>query len=192
MPIKLLAISGSSRNDSVNSRLLAAAMKASRALGAEVTLLDLRTLALPIYDGDLEAAGGLPDGCIALKEALAGHDALLIASPEYNGFFSPLLKNAIDWASRPQEGRPSPFNGKVAGLLAASPGALGGIRGLPAVRQLLSNLGVLVTPGQLSLPRAHEAFDSAGGLLDPTQRQALERVIRELLTTAQAMQAKAD
>ena len=187
MPIKLLAISGSSRQGSVNLRLLDAATHIARTLGAEVTCLDLRTLALPLYDGDLEAASGLPEGCIALKKALAEHDALLIASPEYNGFFSPLLKNAIDWASRPQGSLPSPFAGTVAGLIAASPGALGGIRGLPAVRQLLCNLGVLVTPGQMSLPRAHEAFDAQGALREEASKQMLDRVVRELLATAQAV-----
>jgi NAD(P)H-dependent FMN reductase len=187
MQIKLLAISGSSRQGSVNLRLLNAAATLARALGAEVTCLDLRTLALPLYDGDLEAAEGLPAGCIELKKALVKHDALLIASPEYNGFFSPLLKNAIDWASRPHDGQPSPFSGKLAGLLAASPGALGGIRGLPAVRQLLSNIGVLVIPGQMSLPRAHEAFDARGALLDKGQNQMLERILNELLVTAAAV-----
>jgi chromate reductase len=192
MQIKLLAVSGSSRQGSVNKRLLDAAVSALRTTGAEVTCIDLRMLALPLYDGDLEAAEGLPAGCIALKKALAEHDVLLIASPEYNGFFSPLLKNAIDWASRPQDGQSSPFTGKVAGLLAASPGALGGIRGLPAVRQLLSNLGVLVTPGQMSLPRAHEAFDAQGALLDKGQSQMLERMLSELMTTATALKANAD
>ncbi len=187
MSLKLLAISGSSRKDSVNGKLLAAAVRSVRASGAEVaeiTQLDLRALALPIYDGDLEDSAGLPAGCLALKQALREHDALLVASPEYNGFFSPLLKNAIDWTSRPQEGVPSPFNGKVAALLAASPGALGGIRGLPAVRLLLSNLGVLVTPGQMSLPNALGAFDDAGQLVSAPQREMLERVVEELLTVA--------
>ena len=191
MQIKVLAISGSSRQGSVNTQLLCAGIAIARALGAEVTHLDLRALALPLYDGDLEATGGLPEGCIALKSALSSHHALLVASPEYNGFFTPLFKNAIDWASRPQEGQSSPFAGKVAGLLAASPGALGGIRGLPSVRHLLSNLGVLVTPGQMSLPGALKAFNAQGGLLDTVQNQMLERVIKELLATAQAMQVKA-
>lgn len=192
MTIRLLAISGSSRQGSLNKQLLDAAINVARTLGADVTLIDLRALALPIYDGDLETTAGLPDGCVALKQALAGHDALLLASPEYNGFFSPLLKNAIDWASRPQAGQPSPFAGTVAALLAASPGALGGIRGLPAVRQLLNNLGVLVTPGQMSLPRAHEAFDAQGSLRDPAQHQMLEQMIMELLLTTQAVrQARA-
>jgi NAD(P)H-dependent FMN reductase len=188
MTIKLLAFSGSSRQGSLNARLLAAAVHVAKAQGAEVTVLDLRALALPIYDGDLEESSGLPAGCLALKQALNEHHALLVASPEYNGFFSPLLKNAIDWASRPQEGKPSPFAGKVAALLAASPGGLGGIRCLPSVRQLLSNLGVLVTPGQMSLPNASDAFAANESLANVAQQQMLEKVVADLLQTTQALQ----
>ena len=188
MTIKLLAFSGSSRQGSLNARLLAAAVHAAKAQGAEVTVLDLRALALPIYDGDLEESSGLPAGCLALKQAFYEHHALLVASPEYNGFFSPLLKNAIDWASRPQEGKASPFAGKVAALLAASPGGLGGIRCLPSVRQLLSNLGVLVTPGQMSLPNASDAFAANERLANVAQQQMLEKVVGDLLQTTQALQ----
>jgi NAD(P)H-dependent FMN reductase len=99
-----------------------------------------------------------------------------------------LLKNAIDWASRPQAGKPSPFTGQVAALLAASPGGLGGIRGLPALRQLLSNLGVLVIPGQMSLPNASDAFAATGNLLNAAQQQMLEKVVSELLKTTEALQ----
>ena len=187
MTIKLLAFSGSSRQGSLNNRLLAAAVHAAQALGAEVTVLDLRALDLPIYDGDLEARSGLPAGCLALKQALNAHQALLVASPEYNGFFSPLLKNALDWASRPQAGQASPFTGQVAALLAASPGGLGGIRGLPSVRQLLSNLGVLVMPGQMSLPNASDAFAANESLANAAQQQMLEKVVGDLLQTAQAL-----
>lgn len=190
MQTKLLALCGSSRKDSVNGQLLTAALRYVKTCDVAITRLDLRELALPIYDGDLEASAGLPAGCLTLRQALFEHHALLIVSPEYNGFFTPLLKNAIDWASRPQPGLPSPFAGKVAALLAASPGALGGIRGLPAVRLLLNTLGVLVTAGQMSLPRAHEAFDAQGQLRDASQQQMLERVIKELLTTAHAMQSR--
>lgn len=183
MKPRVLAISGSSRKDSVNKRLLEAATAIARTQGAEVSILDLRTLALPLYDGDLEAVSGLPEGCIRLKQAIREHHALLIASPEYNGFFTPLLKNGIDWATRPQEGFPSPFPGKVAALLAASPGALGGIRGLPAVRILLSGIGVLVTPGQMSLPLAQQSFDERGALINGQQQKMLEGVVTELLRT---------
>lgn len=181
MKIRFLAISGSSRKNSVNKRLLDIAAGIAREQGADVSVLDLRELALPLYDGDLEAASGLPQGCFTLKQAIRDHHALLIASPEYNGFFTPLLKNAIDWATRPQEGWPSPFPGKVAAIIAASPGALGGIRGLPALRILLSGIGVLVTPGQMSLPLAHKAFDEAGALINPQQQKMLEGVVSELL-----------
>jgi chromate reductase, NAD(P)H dehydrogenase (quinone) len=190
MKIRILACSGSSRQDSVNARLLGVAIETATALGAEVTRLDLRTLALPLYDGDLEATAGLPEACLALKRTLIEHHALLIAAPEYNGFFTPLLKNAIDWASRPQKGQPSPFAGKIAALLAASPGALGGIRGLAATRLLLTNLGVLVTPTQMALPVAHEAFDAAGRLRGAAQKDLLDKVVRELLETTLALQAK--
>ncbi|MBP6422128.1 MAG: NAD(P)H-dependent oxidoreductase [Propionivibrio sp.] len=183
MKTRLLAISGSSRQDSVNKRLLNTATDIARKQGAEVNVLDLRTLALPLYDGDLEAASGLPEGCLHLKQAIREHHALLVASPEYNGFFTPLLKNSIDWATRPQEGVPSPFPGKVAAIIAASPGALGGIRGLPALRILLSGIGVLVTPGQMSLPLAHKAFDEKGDLINPQQQKMLEGVVGELLRT---------
>ena len=132
MKTRLLAISGSSRQDSVNKRLLNTATDIARKQGAEVNVLDLRTLALPLYDGDLEAASGLPEGCLHLKQAIREHHALLVASPEYNGFFTPLLKNSIDWATRPQEGVPSPFAGKAAAIIAASPCSLGRIRGLTA------------------------------------------------------------
>ena len=181
MPVRILAFSGSCRQGSHNGRLLAAAAEQAQVQGAEVSVLDLGALDLPLYNADLESAAGLPAGALRLKEAIRSHDALLIASPEYNGFFTPLLKNAIDWASRPQEGMPSPFAGKVAALLAASPGMLGGIRGLPAVRILLSNLGVLVIPAQLALPLAHEAFDARGLLLEARQQQALDAVVAGLL-----------
>lgn len=187
MQPRILAVSGSSRAGSLNLRLLDAACTVARAQGATVTRLDLRALALPLYDGDLEAAQGLPAGALTLKRELATHHGLLLASPEYNGLITPLLKNAIDWASRPQPGQAQPFAGRVATLLAASPGALGGLRGLPVVRQLLCNLGMLVTPGQMALPLAAQAFADDGGLREENPRQMLERTVGELLATARAL-----
>lgn len=184
MRIRVLAFCGSSRTGSFNKRLLDAAVAIARAQCAEVTELDLRELALPIYDGDLEAGKGLPEGALRFKQALREHQALLIASPEYNGFFTPLLKNAIDWSTRPHASGGNPFPSKVAALIAASPGALGGIRGLPALRVLLSGIGVLVTPTQMSLPLAAQAFDGQGALLDARQQAMLEGLITELLATA--------
>ena len=126
MPARILAFAGSARRDSLNKKLLQVAVAGARAAGAEVTVLDLRDLPLPLYDGDLEAAEGLPANARALKQQLRAHAGLLLACPEYNSSVTPLLKNAIDWASRAEPGEAplACFEGKVAGLVSASPGAL--------------------------------------------------------------------
>ena len=189
MSVRLLAICGSARKESANRRLLAAAVRAARAAGATVTELNLRSDLLPIYDGDLEAQNGLPAAALELKAQFAAHDGFLIASPEYNGFFSPLLKNTLDWVSRPAPDLPAPYAGKAAGLLAASPGALGGIRCLPNLRLLLTNLGVTVSPAQLALGHADQAFDSAGNLGTPNQQKLLEQVVADLIRLATAIKS---
>ena len=181
MSIKLLALCGSARRESINGRLLKVAVGLARAAGAEVTEYGLTTDLLPLFDEDREAAGGLPAAALELKAAFSAHDGLLIASPEYNGFFTPLLKNSIDWVSRPVAGASSPFAGKTACLMAASAGALGGIRGLPHLRLLLSNLGVHVAAGQMALARADQAFDATGNLADAGQRAMLERCVADML-----------
>ncbi len=166
---RVLAFAGSLRRDSYNKKLVRLAAEGARDGGAEVTYLDLRDYPLPIYDGDLEASDGLPKNARLLKELFLDHQGLLIASPEYNSSISAVLKNTIDWVSRPQAGEPPlvHFKGKVAGLMSASPGALGGLRGLVTVRSILSNIHVLVLPDQLSVGKAHELFDEAGQLTDP-------------------------
>lgn len=176
---KLLAFSGSSRKGSFNSRLVAIAADGAEAAGADVTRIDLGDFPMPLYNQDLEASEGLPEAACEFKNLMIEHDAFLIASPEYNSAFSPLLKNSLDWASRSEaEGEPplQAFRGKVASLMAASPGALGGLRGLVFLRMMLGNLGVIVLPDQLAIREAYKAFSDDGSLLDPNQQQA----IREL------------
>lgn len=179
---RILAFAGSTRRDSFNKRLLALAVRGAQAAGAAVTSLDLREVPMPLYDGDLEAAQGLPEAAKTFKNLLLQHDGLLIAAPEYNSGISGVLKNAIDWASRPAPGE-APlkcFAGKVAALMSASPGALGGLRGLAQVRWILGNIKVLVLPEQVAIPRAHEAFLPDGGLNDRQQQLAVEQLGREL------------
>lgn len=194
--VKLLVFAGSSRTGSYNGKLARLAAAAARQLGAQVTEVDLRALGLPIYDADLEARGQ-PEGALELRRLFATHDAAVIAAPEYNGFVTPLLSNALDWASRPPaaDGLPAgleAINGTVAGLLSASPGGYGGMRGLMALRGFLSmNLGMLVVPATQSVARAHEAFDAGGALVDPRQQQGLERVVASVLRTAKALKAAA-
>src|SRR5208283_1217475 len=154
---KILAFAGSTRKESFNKKLVRIAADTARNAGAQVTLLDLRDIPMPLYDGDLEAEQGIPENGKKFKALLLAHDGLLIAAPEYNSGISGVLKNAIDWASRPVAGEPplACFAGKVATLMSASPGALGGLRGLVVVRSLLSNMGTIVLPTQVAVPQAH-------------------------------------
>ena len=122
----------------------------------------------------------------AVKERLKAADGFLIASPEYNSSYPALVKNVIDWATRPAAGEAmlAAFSGKACGLLAASPGALGGIRMLPQLRLLLSNISVLVVPAQFGLGRAHEAFEEDGSLKDERSRAMLQQVVTQTVELA--------
>ncbi len=165
---KVAIISGSLRKGSFNSSLarFVANDMASRG-SVSIDEISLLALDLPMFSEDLEVAG-IPASVLALKDRLIAADAVLIASPEYNGSLSGALKNAIDWASRPREGEASLacFKGKVGGLLAASPGAIGGLRGMRHVRQILTQLQMVVVPAEFALGVAHEAFDADGNLKD--------------------------
>ena len=141
--MRILAFAGSTRLESFNNRLVRIAESGARDSGATVTHIDLRDYRLPLFDQDEEAANGKPDGARALKQLLVDHDGLLIASPEYNSSVTGVLKNTIDWVSRPDDGDPFPLvglRGKVVALMSASPGALGGLRGLVHLRSILGNL----------------------------------------------------
>jgi chromate reductase, NAD(P)H dehydrogenase (quinone) len=163
--IKLLAFSGSLRVGSFNQRLIRLAAAAAREAGAEVTEIRLGDLSLPIYDPQIEA----------------------IASPEYNGSISGALKNAIDWVSRPTEGETetalSAFRTKVAGIMSASIGPFGGLRGLMHLRQSLSTIQVLVVPEQVAVPFAHKAFEG-DDLVDAIPRQLLRPLTRRVVQLA--------
>jgi NAD(P)H-dependent FMN reductase len=188
---KILAFSGSARTGSFNKMLIAIGVDATRAAGAEVTLLDFRELPLPLYDGDLEEAQGLPDNAKKLKSLMREHDGFLISAPEYNSSITPLLKNAIDWASR-QESDSEPslvcYRGKTAALLSASPGGLGGIRGLVTVRSILGNIGVYVLPDQVSISSAYEAFEN-GKLKDPRKTKQVEKLAQGLVEMTKKLKA---
>ena len=186
-PVKILAFAGSLRHDSYNKRLAACGAAAARAAGAVVNLIDLADFPLPLFDEDLETAQGAPEPALRLKRLFLEHDALLIASPEYNSSITAVLKNALDWVSRAAPGEPplACFVGKTAALLAASPGALGGLRGLVPLRSILGNIQVVVLPQQLAVSAAHQAFAPDGTLKDE-RLQATVRNIAEKLVDATA------
>ena len=170
---KIIALSGSSRVKSWNKKLVGIAADGARSAGAEVTNINLADFPMPLYNGDLEEKQGLPNAVQDLKSLMIKCDGFLIASPEYNGGYSAVLKNAIDWISRPVAGeeRLRAFAGKKAVIMSASPGALGGVRGLTQLRQILTNIQMLVLPDQASIPGAHNAFKDDGALSEESQHQ---------------------
>ncbi|MDZ8050994.1 MAG: NADPH-dependent FMN reductase [Aulosira sp. ZfuVER01] len=181
---KILAFAGSTRVDSYNKKLAKIAANGARSAGAEVTYLDLRDLPMPLFDEDLEKQQGQPENAGKFKELLLSHQGFLIASPEYNSSISAVLKNAIDWASRPAPNEPplAAFTGKVAALMSASPGALGGLRGLVHLRSILGNIRVLVLPDQIAVSKAYEAFNADDSLKDEKQQQSIEKLGESLAT----------
>jgi NAD(P)H-dependent FMN reductase len=189
---KIVAFAGSLRTASFNKKLIALAAEAARTAGAEVTTVDLRELALPLFDQDIEDATGLPDGAKRFKALLRESDGFLIASPEYNSSITAALKNAIDWASREEsDDEPSlvAFRGKAAAIFSASPGALGGLRGLVTLRSILGNIGVHVLPDQLCIPTAHQAFDDAGKLKEERKAKQLTELAYALVAFARKLKS---
>ncbi|MAY70707.1 NADPH-dependent FMN reductase [Halomonas litopenaei] len=182
---RILVFAGSAREDSFNKRLARLMAQRIDELGGQATFVDLRDFPMPIYDGDLEAGEGLPEHASRLKRMFMEHQGLAIASPEYNGFITPLLKNTIDWVSRPDGdlGALEPYQHKVAAIVGASPGGLGGLRALPLLRQLLSNIGVTVLPDQLAVGGAGSAFHEDGSLADEGKAKALDNICQRLVTT---------
>lgn len=188
---RILAFAGSLRTDSFNKKLVRIAAEGARAAGAEVTLIDLRDYPLPIYDGDLEASQGLPDNAKKLKEIFVAHQGLLLSCPEYNSSITAVLKNTIDWVSRPTPGEPAlaAFDGKTAALMAASPGALGGLRGLVHVRSILGNIKVTVLHDQVAVMKANEAFTADGKLKDEKLQASVEALGAKLATVLAKLHA---
>jgi NAD(P)H-dependent FMN reductase len=135
------------------------------------------------YDGDVEAATGMPSGAEELRRRLVAADAFLVASPEYNASMPGALKNLIDWVSR---ARPQPFNGREGFLLSASPSMVGGNRGLWALRVPLEHLGARLYPDMFSLAQAHQAFDASGRIANGTLQQRLESTIECFMDLVEA------
>lgn len=175
---KILAFAGSTRTESFNKKLVKVAAAGAKEAGADVTIIDLRDYPMPLYDEDLEKKEGLSSNTRKLKELMLSHHGFLISSPEYNSSISGVLKNTIDWTSRQgdDESPMSCFKDKVAGIMSASPGGLGGLRGLVHVRAILENMGVLVIPTQVAISKAHESFNLDGTMKDQKQEQQVKKI----------------
>ncbi|MDC1141973.1 NAD(P)H-dependent oxidoreductase [Planctomycetota bacterium] len=188
MKPRILAFAGSGRKASFNGKLVQAGALLLNDAGAETTVINVKDFDIPLFDQDLEA-DGLPVGVLKLKTLAKDHDGYFISSPEYNGSLSPLLKNTIDWLSRPapDEPRGAAFNGKTGAVVAASPGAMGGIRGLPHVRQILSGVGLTLVPAQLALGNAATAFSEEGSLTNERSAATLQRICTDLVKLTRAL-----
>ncbi len=197
-PPRILVFAGSARGGSLNKGLARVGERHVREAGGEATFIDLADYRMPLYDGDLEAREGMPEGARRLREVFLAHDALLVASPENNASVSAPLKNALDWVSRSVgdgKGASSglaPYRGKLAGLMSASPGQWGGTRGLPHLRQVLASLGVTVLGAQVSIPHADAAFDADGRLRDAHQDRLVATLARALVQTAARLREAPD
>lgn len=180
---KILAFAGSLRADSFNKKILNIAVQGAKEAGGEVTLINLSEYTLPILNQDEEAKFGIPPMAVKLKKMFRDADGFLIASPEYNSSVSAVLKNTIDWVSRPHPDEKvylECFIGKAAAIISASPGGLGGLRGLVHLRAILGNINVLVIPDQVSVPGPDLNFDEKGNLKDQKKQDNLINVGKSL------------
>lgn len=184
----VLVFAGSTREESLNKRLAKAASLTVADMGGRPNLIDLKDFPAPIYNGDAEEVNGVPPSIIALTALIREHDGLIIATPEYNGFFPSLVKNTLDWCSRPgaSEENPSLPRGKPACVMACSPGGLGGIRVIPRLRDCLSELGFLVSPEVFALGNANDAFGDDGRLTDQVKTKGLRNTVGSLLALSSA------
>src|SRR6185369_9668998 len=176
--MKLLVFAGSLRADSCNKKFAREALRLAKELGADGEFIDLKDYPMPVYDGDIETASGIPETVKKLGQKIIAADALIISTPEYNGSIPGIFKNVIDWLSRD---RPVSLEGKNLLLLAASPGALGGVRSLWHTRQPLEVVGVHVFPGMMGLPGAYNAFDEQGRLKEERPAQQLKKLLEQYL-----------
>jgi NAD(P)H-dependent FMN reductase len=180
--LRVLVFAASLRADSLNRKLASLAARHAESWGATVDLALMREFDVPSYDGDADAATGIPSGAQEFRRRLMQADALVISSPEYNASMPGHLKNLIDWASR---FRPQPFDGHHGLLMSASPSLGGGNRGLWALRVPLEHLGARVFPDMFSLAMANKAF-AGDDIANPALRGRFETTIRAFLSLAEA------
>ena len=181
--MRVLGISGSLRRDSHNTKLLLAAGEIVEEQGGEFEVFD-GLKAIPPYDEDDDVGDG-PTAVVALKEAIADADALLFATPEYNSSIPGVLKNAVDWASRPLA--TNPLRNKPVAVIGASTGMFGAVWAQAELRKVLAATGARVTEVELAVGHAHERLDQAGRPIDAAQAEALRDSVAMLMAELQPL-----
>ena len=180
---KILIFAGSARRDAYSRQLAAAATMLVESHGGTPTLIDLGDFPVSLYNADLEAELGIPQSAMEFRRLVATHHGLVVVTPEYNGFVTPLLLNMLCWASRPSPGDDfgNVFQGRPVALAASSPGRLGGVQVIPRLRDLLGELGMIAVPGFVTLAGAATAFTEDGQLADTDAGDGLARLVRRLI-----------
>jgi len=185
--MRVLGISGSLRRDSHNTKLLRAAGEIVERHGADFELFD-GLKAIPPYDEDDDVGSG-PAPVVALKQAVADADALLFATPEYNSSIPGVLKNAVDWASRPPGA--SPLRNKPVAVIGASMGMFGAVWAQAELRKVLAATGARVTDVELAVGQAHEHLDDVGHPTDSAQAEGLRDSVLTLLAELRPLEIAA-
>jgi chromate reductase len=188
---RLLFFAGSARTGSHNMRLARLGASIAEANGIAATFADLGDYPLPLYGADLQNTEGIPDNAYKFEALMRVHTGVFIACPEYNASISPLLKNTLDWMSRIRNDDEEPlavFKSRVFALGSSSPGGMGGLRGLNAVRTVLElGLAALVLPEQFAVPRALEAYDEHGHLKNKDSQEQFKALIQKLARAAHVL-----
>ncbi|MCB1955388.1 MAG: NAD(P)H-dependent oxidoreductase [Rhodocyclaceae bacterium] len=189
---RILVMAGSARRESLARRLAAASLAPLADKGADVELIELADYPMPLYNGDLESESGLPAAAVALQHKLFDCQGLLVVSPEYNGSITPLLKNTLDWCSRPnpadaERSGGAVYAGRAAAVMATSPGPMGGVRVLFHLRDILGYLGLHVIPQQLGVGQAGKAIGADGRLADERQQGMFDGALGALVDTARRL-----
>lgn len=178
-PIRIGLISGSTREGSINRRLVGAVAHIFKDMGAKPVKISLKDYEMPIYDGDFEAANGVPATVKKFIGRVKSYDGIFISTPEYNGGLPALLKNTIDWTTRVEPGH---FKGPIYGIGAASPGATSGIMAMRELQFILTRLGAQVIPTQVGTGFAAKAFDNKGRLVDGFSNNQAQLMVSQMLT----------
>jgi chromate reductase, NAD(P)H dehydrogenase (quinone) len=180
--VKILAFAGSTRADSFNKKLVREAADLAQKMGAQVTLIDLKDFPMPLFDQDEETKQGMPEHAKRLRMHMKQADVIFISSPEYNASVPAVLKNAIDWASRSEQGgsaKGDVFKDKQFVLMSASPGKGGGKRAMAHLRTILEDIGATKVSSEISIPQAHLYFADK----EKTENLALQQEIQQLIET---------
>lgn len=190
MPIKLIAFAGSARRMALNKKLARIAAQNAQSQGVEASFIDLANFPIPLYNADLAIEGSMPENLKQLKDLIRAHDAIFIASPEYNANVSPLLKNTIDWLSHQFDGEENArnmFKNRIWGIASVSSSPLSGVRGLMALRQTLSSLSAIIVGEQTMIKCGQDAFDTNEQLKDQRTAHILSEQIKRMIEIATAL-----